>query len=182
MPRHRTLGPLAALAVAGLFLAACAGGATPKPTSGPPTGRTPMPAPSLSPGSPSPSASAATVDEIACDLGGHDGSYHIHSLVGVRVNGQLYAPPANIGIGTTCMYWVHTHATDGIVHIEAPAEVHPTLGTFLDLWAATYPDDDLLTSAREAIAAGEVTVDDQPYPGDALGLVLADKMRIFLGN
>jgi hypothetical protein len=137
--------------------------------------RSPSPTPS-----PSPSQGAGTA--IECDLGGHDAAYHIHSLVGVRVDGQLYAPPANIGIGTDCMYWVHTHATDGIVHVEAPASVQPTLGDFLDLWEETYPDDALLAKAREAIAAGEVTVDDQPYEGDPLDLVLADKMRIFLGS
>ena len=122
------------------------------------------------------------MDGIECDLGGHDGAYHIHALVGIRIGGQLYAPPANIGIGTDCMYWVHTHATDGIVHVEAPASVSPTLGDFLDIWAATYPADDLLKTARQAIAAGQVTVDDAPYRGDPLELVLADRMRIFLGG
>ena len=68
------------------------------------------------------------------------------------------------------MYWVHTHAADGIVHVEAPASVYPTLGDFLDIWEETYPDDELLANAREAIAAGEVTVDDKPFAGDALAL------------
>src|SRR6187397_2138362 len=94
-------------AILGFALAACSAASTPSPEA------------TLSP----PSQGAAT--EIGCDRGGHDGAYHIHSLVGVKVNGSLYAPPANIGI-TTCMYWVHTHAADGIVHVEAPATVHPT--------------------------------------------------------
>ena len=95
--------------------------------------------------------SGAPAPRSSCDLGGHEAAYHIHSLVGVKVDGQLYAPPANIGIGTTCMYWVHTHAADGIVHVEAPANVHPTLGDFLDLWEETYPDDQLLaTPARRS--------------------------------
>ena len=71
---------------------------------------------------------------------------------------------------------------NGIVHVEAPATVHPTLGDFLDIWGKTYPDDQLLVQARDAIAAGEVTVDDKPYTSDATALVLADKMRIFLGS
>jgi hypothetical protein len=138
------------------------------------------PSPSATPATPAPSAS--TGNEIKCDLGGHDAAYHIHALVGVKVNGQLYAPPANIGIGSDCMYWVHTHAADGIVHIEAPATVNPTLGDFLDLWAKSFPDEQLLQTAEDAIAAGKVTVNDEPFTGDPLTLVLEDKMRIFLGS
>ena len=100
----------------------------------------------------------------------------------MRVDGQLYAPPANIGIGTDCLYWVHTHATDAIVHVEAPAEVHPTLGDFLDIWAKSFPDDALLAKARDAIAAGKVTVNDAPISTDPLQLVLEDRMRIILGS
>ncbi|HEX5013960.1 MAG TPA: hypothetical protein VFV72_07335 [Candidatus Limnocylindrales bacterium] len=165
-----------AAVVLGIALAACAPGAAPKPTQTlqPPPDATSNPA---APATPMPS----TATEIGCDLGGHDGAYHIHSGVGIRVDGQLYAPPANIGI-TTCMYWVHTHDANGVVHIEAPETVHPTLGDFLDIWGKTYPDDELLAKAREAIAAGEVTVDDKPFTGDATALVLADKMRIVLGG
>lgn len=165
----------------GLALAACAGG---------PGATTSSPSPSASPApTATPSASAVATpapssagNEIQCDLGGHDAAYHIHALVGVRVDGQLYSPPANIGIGSDCMYWVHTHNTDAIVHIEAPAEVHPTLGDFLDIWAKTFPDDPLLKDAHDAIAAGKVTVNDAAFSGDALGLVLEDRMRIILGS
>jgi hypothetical protein len=166
---RRFTRPVAA-ALLGLALAACTAGAaaTPRPT--------PAAPPSAVPSQP------AGGNEIKCDLGGHDAAYHIHSLVGVKVDGQLYAPPANIGIGASCMYWVHTHAADGIVHVEAPTDVSPTLGDFLNLWEESYPDDPLLATAREAIAAGEVTVNDAPISSDPLGIVLEDKMRIFLGS
>ena len=73
--------------------------------------------------------------------------------MGVKVDGRLYAPPANIGIATDLHVLGPHPGTDGIVHVEAPADVTPTLGDFLDLWEATYPDDQLLAAAREAIAA-----------------------------
>ena len=176
---------LTAAALLGLAVAACSAGATPTPA----TTATPTPAAATRsaatppPATPPPSASQPPISsEIKCDLGGHDAAYHIHALVGVRVDGQLYAPPANIGIGTDCLYWVHTHATDAIVHIEAPAEVHPTLGDFLDIWAKSFPDDALLAKARDAIAAGKVTVNDAPISTDPLQLVLEDRMRIILGS
>ena len=172
---------LAVLLIA-LAAVACAGSGGPA---------TPVATPDATPAStpaamPTPAAPSSTPsvggNEIQCDLGGHDAAYHIHALVGVKINGQLYAPPANIGIGADCMYWVHTHAADGIVHIEAPATVNPTLGDFMDLWAKSFPDDPLLKTAQDAIAAGKVTVDDAPFTGDPLSLVLEDKMRIFLGS
>jgi hypothetical protein len=172
----------AALLIA-LAVVACSAGATPTPApTTPPTQppATQSPAPSAT-ASPSPSQPPSG-SEIKCDLGGHDAAYHIHALVGVRVDGQLYSPPANIGIGNDCMYWVHTHNTDAIVHIEAPAEVHPTLGNFLDIWAKTFPDDPLLKDAHDSIAAGKVTVNDAAFSGDALGLALEDRMRIILGS
>ena len=171
--RHRLA---VTVAIFGLLFAACSPAATPPPTN-PPTVEPSSPSPA--PSSPAPSTGGT---EIGCDAGGHDDAYHIHSLVVVRQGGQVLAPPANIGITATCMYWVHTHTADGIVHVEAPATVHPTLGDFLFIWEATYPDDQLLVEARRAIAAGEVTVDDQPYQGNAIDLAFVDQMRIVLGS
>jgi hypothetical protein len=34
----------------------------------------------------------------------------------------------------TCFYWLHTHAADGIVHIESPVQRTYTLGQFFDEW------------------------------------------------
>jgi hypothetical protein len=175
---------LLAAALLCLSLVACSTGATPTPIATSPSPvATPTAPPTVAPTQPSASTSQPPAGgEIKCDLGGHDAAYHIHALVGVRVDGQLYAPPANIGIGASCMYWVHTHNTDGIVHVEAPASVSPTLGDFLDLWAESYPDDQLLAVARVAIAAGKVTLDDAPLSSNPLDLVLQDKMRIILGS
>jgi hypothetical protein len=175
---------LVAAALVGAALAACSAGTPPPPTHAPTQPAASQPGasqPRETQPAPTPSESAA-ISEIDCDLGGHDDAYHIHSLVVVKVDGQVLAPPANIGISNECMYWVHTHASDGIVHVEAPANVNPTLGDVLYLWEESYPDDAVLAAAREAIAAGEVTVNDQPISSDPLDLVLADQMRIVLGS
>jgi hypothetical protein len=36
--------------------------------------------------------------------------------------------------GGNCFYWLHTHAADGIIHIESPIERTFTLGDFFDVW------------------------------------------------
>jgi hypothetical protein len=75
--------------------------------------------------------------------------YHIHVHLAVFKNGQPYALPAGVGIpgshavntgqgpiasGGSCIYWLHTHTTDGVIHIESPSKAIYTLGNFFDEW------------------------------------------------
>jgi hypothetical protein len=96
-------------------------------------------------------ATAATgqpVDGISCNAG-EQTLFHIHAHLTIFVNGAARQIPAAIGIpgavaqqtptGTfigsgTCFYWLHTHAADGIVHIESPVQRTYTLGQFFDEW------------------------------------------------
>ena len=76
-----------------------------------------------------------TVDGIRCDQ--MEGSVmHIHQHLEIRDHGKPVRVPEDVGrpfIGQ-CLYWLHTHTPDGIVHIEAPAFRTFTLGNFFDLW------------------------------------------------
>jgi len=75
--------------------------------------------------------------------------FHIHAHLTVFVNGSPRQVPAGIGIPGahvqdtadgpfvdtgTCFYWLHTHAADGIIHIESPVRRVYTLGDFFDEW------------------------------------------------
>ncbi len=76
--------------------------------------------------------------------------YHIHAHLTVFVNGKARSIPYGIGIapprtGTqtpdgyfvtsgSCFTWLHTHASDGIIHIESPSPKTYTLGDFFDIW------------------------------------------------
>jgi hypothetical protein len=55
-----------------------------------------------------------------------------------------------VGAGS-CFYWLHTHAADGIVHIESPVQRTYTLGNFFDVWGQR------LTPAQVGPARGTVT-------------------------
>jgi hypothetical protein len=52
------------------------------------------------------------------------------------------APPLEVepivrgpfAVGGTAFFWLHTHASDGIIHIESPIERTYTLGNFFDIW------------------------------------------------
>jgi len=77
---------------------------------------------------------APPVDNIECNRA-EQLAFHIHAHISIYMNGQNVPLPANVGIiGNTCYYWLHTHNTDGIIHMEAPQFVKLRLGTFLKMW------------------------------------------------
>ena len=55
-----------------------------------------------------------------------------------------------VGAGQ-CFYWLHTHAADGIIHVESPVRRTYTLGEFFDIW------HEPLGTTRVASASGPVT-------------------------
>ncbi|MBW8742341.1 MAG: hypothetical protein JF623_06885 [Acidobacteria bacterium] len=62
-------------------------------------------------------------------------TYHIHQHLEIFVNGKKVDVPAFIGINDSAYITeLHTHAPDGIIHIEAPSNKHYTLGTFFAEW------------------------------------------------
>ncbi len=90
----------------------------------------------------------ATVDGIQC-APVEQLVYHIHSHLQVYVDGNPRTLPAAIGMvgpvseqtpygpfwgAQQCYYWLHTHATDGVIHIESPSVRIYTLGNFFDEW------------------------------------------------
>jgi hypothetical protein len=93
-------------------------------------------------------ASGQTVDGIQCNTG-EQTLFHVHTHLTIFVNGTARQIPYGIGIpnaqvsqsaqgpfvGTgSCFYWLHTHAADGIVHIESPINRTYTLGDFFNIW------------------------------------------------
>src|SRR2546423_418746 len=121
-------------------------------------------------------ASGATVDGVQCQAR-EQVAYHIHAHVAVYVDGKLRPIPFGVGVvepvaqqtargplagATTCYYWLHTHAQDGIVHVESPAQVAYSLGNFFDIWRQP------LSATQVGPATGTVTayVDGKKYDGD----------------
>lgn len=80
------------------------------------------------------------VDGITCDPN-EQVAAHYHAHLTIYIDGQAMLAPANTGIAGdgSCFYWLHVHATDGVIHIEAP-NTHPyTLGNFFDIWQRQFP-------------------------------------------
>jgi hypothetical protein len=76
-----------------------------------------------------------SIDAISCDFAGSV-SYHVHAHLTIVVKGRLLYPPGGVGIHYEhlCLYWLHTHDASGVIHIEAPHRIEPTLKNFFDIW------------------------------------------------
>jgi hypothetical protein len=75
------------------------------------------------------------VNGIKCET--MEGSvFHIHQHLSLYAHGKPVTVPALIGIPPmgSCLYWVHTHTPDGIIHIESPVYRDFDLGDFFDIW------------------------------------------------
>jgi hypothetical protein len=79
------------------------------------------------------------VDNIFCDT--QTPVYHIHAYLDMYINGSKLPLPKDIGIASdgSCNYWLHTHDTSGVIHIESPSQRIFTLGNFVDEWAQVFP-------------------------------------------
>jgi hypothetical protein len=111
--------------------------------------------------------SGRSVDGVGC-LTGEQVAYHIHVHLSVFVHGQPRQLPAGIGIvgprhvqstpggafvdSGSCFYWLHTHAADGLIHVESPVPHDFTLGDFFDIWRQP------LNATAVGPARGAVTV------------------------
>jgi hypothetical protein len=176
----------------GLPLAALStlGNLQPAPAPGP-AGPEGVPVPSAAPlAGASTAATGQTVDGIGCDTA-EQTVFHIHAHLTVFVNGSARQIPAAIGIPGaqatntaqgpfietgTCFYWLHTHAADGIIHIESPVQRTYTLGNFFDEWGQP------LTSAQVGPARGHVVAiyNGQVYQGSPRDIPLNAHAQIQL--
>ena len=79
------------------------------------------------------------IDHLYCDQLEHT-VLHVHVHVSIYIDGQLAPIPANVGIpqdasgNPICYYWLHTHDTSGVIHIESPVKEMFTFGQFRDEW------------------------------------------------
>jgi hypothetical protein len=134
------------------------------------------------------------IDGISCNTS-EQLVYHIHVHLTIFVNGSARLIPYGVGItpplqlgttdgtfvdGGTCFYWLHTHAYDGIIHVESPTQKTYTLGEFFDEWGQP------LKSNQVGPAVGKLTIyqDGKIYTGDprALQLTAHNQIQLDVGS
>lgn len=83
---------------------------------------------------------AQAISGITCDTQEHvdSTSVHYHAHLTILYQGTDVTIPAQIGIPDqgNCIYWMHTHDTTGVIHVEAPKAKAKdfTLGEFFAIW------------------------------------------------
>jgi hypothetical protein len=127
-------------------------------------------------------AEGQTVDGIQCQSN-EQVAYHIHTHLTIYVNGVLRPLPAGIGIvkpvaqqtasgafyeASQCYYWLHVHAQDGVIHVEAPNQTTYTLDQFFAIWRQS------LTTTQIGPVHGAVTayINGVRYFGDPAAIPL----------
>ena len=131
------------------------------------------------------------VDGIECNAG-EQVAYHIHARLTVFDHGKPLQIPYGIGVDPPrnvqqtpagpfvvagqCFYWLHTHAADGIIHVESPTKRTYTLGNFFDVW------HERLGPSRVGPLAGPVTAlyDGKVYGGNPRTIPLLPHAQIQL--
>ena len=179
-----------AAAAVGITLAVTSGSSNAAPSAGP-AGSEGVPVPNAAPlAGTATSAAGQPVDGISCQTN-EQTIFHIHVHVTIFVNGAPRQVPAAIGIpggqaqngpngpfiaSGTCFYWLHTHAPDGIIHIESPVQRTYTLGNFFDEWGQP------LGSNQVGPARGQVTAyyNGQVYRGNLRNIPLNAHAQIQL--
>jgi hypothetical protein len=133
----------------------------------------------------------SAVDGIKCQRS-EQVLYHIHAHLTIYVDGTPRQIPYGVGIGPprevqptpqggfvvggSCFTWLHTHARDGIIHIESPVPRVYTLGEFFDVWKQP------LTRQRVGPARGRVTAlyDGKVFTGNPRDIPLLPHAQIQL--
>ena len=101
--------------------------------------------------------------------------YHVHATVRIVIDGEPRGIPANVGVKPgECIYWLHTHDNEGLIHIEAPREDNYTLGQFFAIWDQPLSPTQILDRTTDANHAITATVNDETYNGNPADIRLTD--------
>ncbi|MEK7281343.1 MAG: hypothetical protein AAB037_03200 [Chloroflexota bacterium] len=104
---------------------------------------------------------------------------HLHTKLSIFVDGQPQTVSANIGILPGCHRPLHTHDTDGIIHVESHVVRDYTLGDFFKTWGKELSPEQALSyraadgyTIRAKAGGADVT--------DLAGLMLKDSLEIVI--
>ena len=105
-----------------------------------------------------------------------DAARQIPLGIGVVEPSVSQTPNGPFASATHCYYWLHTHAADGIIHVESPSQHTYTLGDFFDIWRQP------LSANQVGPATGTVTafVNGAKYNGDPRAIPLGSRTDIQL--
>jgi len=114
------------------------------------------------------------ISGISCDQ--MEGSrLHIHQHLLILDHGKEVPIPYNVGQRpeSGCLYWLHTHTPDGIIHIEAPKDRAFTLGDFFKVWGQPLSKTEAASAHAAKGDALRIWVDGKAFKGNPTAIKLA---------
>jgi hypothetical protein len=125
---------------------------------------------------------AKAVNRINCDST-EQIAVHYHAHLTLIREGTEISVPGNIGISTSpsCLYWMHTHSSDGIIHIEAPQAQQNrvfTLGDFFAVWGQPLSTTQVAT--LQVDGSHQLKIYGQPYTGDPAAIPLRTHTQVVI--
>lgn len=114
------------------------------------------------------------------------GFYHVHAHLTILDAGKSIPISNNIGfdLNHDCLTWVHTHTPSyGVLHIESPYKIVPTLGDFFGVWGKPLNSTQVASATVKPGQHMKVFVDEKPYTGDPrkIKLVRHEDIEIEVG-
>ncbi len=122
------------------------------------------------------------VANIECNTG-EQLATHYHAHLEIRYHDTPVPVQAQVGITGSCFYWLHTHDTAGVIHIEAPKSSSSrqfTLGDFFRIWNQPLSSHEVATLKATGGDQVKIWVDGQPYTGDPSKVVLRSHENIVI--
>ena len=123
----------------------------------------------------------APIDGVQCDA--QEGAVeHIHTHLQLFDRGAPVQVPGGVGIPASgeCLYWLHTHADDGIIHIESPVRRTFTLGQFFDIWGMNLSATQAASLDATRMHRLAVTVNRRTWSGNPRAIPLRDHEEIVI--
>lgn len=88
---------------------------------------------------------------------------HWHVQLNITIDSVPYTIPANIGIvSNTCYRPLHTHETDGVIHIELTSPRPVYLRDFFEIWGQPFSSTRILGYTTDAAHEIVLTVNGSP--------------------
>ena len=107
--------------------------------------------------------------------------YHKHAQLRIFIEGQEVPVAANVGrLDDKCLFWLHTHGENGLIHIEAPEEQPFTLGQFFEIWEQPLSETRLLDQTADGEHEVQATLNGEQVSGDPADILLEDGQTIIL--
>jgi hypothetical protein len=108
-------------------------------------------------------------------------TYHVHQHLDIFVNGKKVPVPPFVGINDNAyITQLHTHATSGVIHLEAARKTNYTLGHFIWEWGVRFTPTCLGAYCNVGAKRWHAYVDGRPHRGDMTKILLKNHEEIVL--